>query len=169
MAQKQIVGLVSIHAGEPLATGVSASASFAGFTKLQQPYKGGITVTGTAPTQNKFYREGEKEPFFSLVDATSGGTEITWTHSDFDEETKAFYFGESGEDHFEGEKAFVFESNTGSALAFARLKYSAVLSGNVNMETPLQISVTASMLAPTTSGKAWDVIDTPKFTAEPAA
>lgn len=37
------------------------------------------------------------------------------------------------------------------------------------METPLQISVTASMLAPTASGKAWDVIDTPKFEAEPAA
>ena len=77
----QLVGLNSCHAGAPLPKGVKdagATALLKALTKITQPYNGGVTFNFSNPTSNKFYREGEADPFFSMRDPTSGTKEITW-------------------------------------------------------------------------------------------
>ena len=109
----QLVGLNSCHAGAPLPKGVKdagATALLKALTKITQPYNGGVTFNFSNPTSNKFHREGETDPFFSLRDVTSGSKEITWNIADFDDATMEFYFGTTeaakGE-LYEGEKSFV--------------------------------------------------------------
>lgn len=166
----QLVGLNSCHAGAPLPKGVKdagATALLKALTKITQPYNGGVTFNFSNPTSNKFHREGEADPFFSLRDVTSGSKEITWNIADFDDTTMEFYFGTTepakGE-LYEGEKAFVFDSKSGGSLAFARLKFTATLSGGLNTSDPLQIAVSADVLAPAEGGVAWSPIATPEYT-----
>lgn len=165
----QLVGLKSVHAGEPLPKGVKdagAAALMAEYTEIMKPYKGGISCNFSNPSYNKFYREGEAVPFFAKVDPTSGEKNITWNVADFDETTLAFYFGTTeplkGE-VYEGTKGFVFETASDKSIAFARLKYSATLAGGINDSDPLQISVSAEVLTPAEGGVAWWPIDTPKW------
>lgn len=176
----QLVGLKAVYVGDPLPKGVKdegAAALMAKFTKIMQPYKGGVSTNFSNPSSTKFYREGESNPFFAIFDPTSGEKALTWNVADFDDvdegtklSTMSFYFGveepENGE-MYEGEKAFVFVTESGKSLAFARLKYAATLTGGLNTSDPLQISVSAEVLAPSEGGVAWWPIDTPDFgTAE---
>ena len=172
----QLVGLKSVHAGAPLPKGVlddGAAALMAKYTEIMKPYKGGVTFNFSSPSSNKFYREGEAMPFAAIVDPTTGESSISWNIADFDDvdtETKkstmTLYFGteepKRGET-YENEMGFVFETKTGKSLAFARLRYSATLSGGINDSDPVQIAVTAEVLAPTEGGVAWWPIDTPAF------
>lgn len=166
----QLVGLKSCHAGNPLPKGVKdtgAEALLKALTKITQPYQGGVTFNFSNPTSNKFYREGEADPFFSTRDPTSGSKEVTWNVADFDDDTLEMYFGttEPAEGKlYEGEKAFVFDAESGASIAFARLKYTASLSGSLNTSDPLQIAVSADVLAPEQGGVAWWPIATPKYT-----
>lgn len=166
----QLVGLKSCHAGNPLPKGVKdtgAEALLKALTKITQPYQGGVTFNFSNPTSNKFYREGEADPFFSMRDPTSGSKEVTWNVADFDDDTLAMYFGttEPAEGKlYEGEKAFVFDAESGASIAFARLKYTASLSGSLNTSDPLQIAVSADVLAPEQGGIAWWPIATPEYT-----
>lgn len=166
----QLVGLKSCHAGNPLPKGVKdtgAEALLKALTKITQPYQGGVTFNFSNPTSNKFYREGEADPFFSMRDPTSGSKEVTWNVADFDDGTLKMYFGttEPAEGKlYEGEKAFVFDAESGASIAFARLKYTASLSGSLNTSDPLQIAVSADVLAPEQGGIAWWPIATPKYT-----
>lgn len=166
----QLVGLKSCHAGDPLPKGVKdtgASTLLAALKKITQPYQGGITFNFSNPTSNKFHREGEADPFFSMRDPTTGSKEVTWNVADFDDDTLGFYFGTTepakGE-LYEGEKAFVFDAESGGSIAFARLKYTASLSGSLNTGDPLQIAVSADVLAPEQGGIAWWPIATPEYT-----
>lgn len=166
----QLVGLKSCHAGNPLPKGVKdtgAEALLKALTKITQPYQGGVTFNFSNPTSNKFYREGEADPFFSVRDPTSGSKEVTWNVADFDDDTLEMYFGttEPAEGKlYEGEKAFVFDAESGASIAFARLKYTASLSGSLNTSDPLQIAVSADVLAPEQGGIAWWPIATPEYT-----
>ena len=166
----QLVGLKSCHAGNPLPKGVKdigAEALLKALTKITQPYQGGVTFNFSNPTSNKFYREGEADPFFSMRDPTSGSKEVTWNVADFDDDTIEMYFGttEPAEGKlYEGEKAFVFDAESGASIAFARLKYTASLSGSLNTSDPLQIAVSADVLAPEQGGIAWWPIATPEYT-----
>lgn len=167
----QVVGLKYCRAGNPLPKGVGDTGApdlIKAFTQITQPYDGGITANWTIPTNTEFRREGEVDPFFSMRDPSTGSKELTWTVADFDEDTLAFYFGgESAVEGevYEGEKAFAFDAKSGKTIVFARLKYVATLTGNINKSTPLQISVSATVLAPTEGGKSWGVIDTPAYSA----
>jgi hypothetical protein len=178
----QLVGLKSVHAGEPLPKGVKddgAATLMAAYQEIMKPYKGGISFNFSNPTSNKFYREGEALPFFTMVDPTSGEKTLNWTVADFDDaddkdeqgkilkaSTMTFYFGTDepakGE-VYEGTKGFVFETASGKSIAFARLRYSATLAGGINDGDPLQISVSAEVLNPAEGGVAWWPIDTPAF------
>lgn len=166
----QLVGLKSCHAGNPLPKGVKdtgAEELLKALTKITQPYQGGVTFNFSNPTSNKFYREGEADPFFSMRDPTSGSKEVTWNVADFDDDTLEMYFGttEPAEGKlYEGEKAFVFDAESGASIAFARLKYTASLSGSLNTSDPLQIAVSADVLAPEQGGIAWWPIATPEYT-----
>ena len=166
----QLVGLKSCHAGNPLPKGVKdtgAEELLKALTKITQPYQGGVTFNFSNPTSNKFYREGEADPFFSMRDPTSGSKEVTWNVADFDDDTLERYFGttEPAEGKlYEGEKAFVFDAESGASIAFARLKYTASLSGSLNTSDPLQIAVSADVLAPEQGGIAWWPIATPEYT-----
>lgn len=166
----QLVGLKSCHAGNPLPKGVKDAGAVAllkALTKITQPYQGGVTFNFSNPTSNKFYREGEADPFFSIRDPTSGSKEVTWNVADFDDDTLEMYFGttEPAEGKlYEGEKAFVFDAESGASIAFARLKYTASLSGSLNTSDPLQIAVSADVLAPEQGGIAWWPIATPEYT-----
>lgn len=166
----QLIGLKSCHAGNPLPKGVKdagAEALLKALTKITQPYQGGVTFNFSNPTSNKFYREGEANPFFSMRDPTSGSKEVTWNVADFDDDTLEMYFGttEPAEGKlYEGEKAFVFDAESGASIAFARLKYTASLSGSLNTSDPLQIAVSADVLAPEQGGIAWWPIATPEYT-----
>lgn len=166
----QLVGLKSCHAGNPLPKGVKdsgAEALLKALKKITQPYQGGVTFNFSNPTSNKFYREGEADPFFSMRDPTSGSKEVTWNVADFDDDTLEMYFGttEPAEGKlYEGEKAFVFDAESGASIAFARLKYTASLSGSLNTSDPLQIAVSADVLAPEQGGIAWWPIATPEYT-----
>lgn len=166
----QLVGLKAVYVGDILPKGVKdegASALMKAFKKITQPYKGGVTFNFSNPTSTKFYREGESNPFFAIFDPTTGEKNVTWNVADFTENDMNFYFGteepEAGE-MYEGEKAFVFVTESGYSLAFAHLKYAATLKGGLNTSDPLQISVTAEVLAPTEGGVAWWPIATPAFT-----
>lgn len=168
----QLVGLKSCHAGDPLPKGVKdagATALLTALTKITQPYQGGITFNFSNPTSNKFHREGESDPFFSMRDPTTGSKEVTWNVADFDDETLEFYFGTTepaAGELYEGEKAFVFDAKSGGSIAFARLKYTAVLSGGMSTSDPLQIAVSADVLAPAEGGYAWWPIATPAYTGD---
>ncbi|MDE5708503.1 MAG: hypothetical protein K2I32_03495 [Alistipes sp.] len=169
MESKQFVGLEAVYVGDPLPKGITdegAAALIAKFKKTAQPLNGGITFNFSNPTSNKWYREGEADPFASLRDASSGSKEITWNVVDFDDETLKFYFGTTEPDEgrlYEGEKAFVFVSKTQASIAFARLKFSATLGGGLNTSDPFQIAVTADVLAPVQGGRSWWPIETPSF------
>lgn len=165
----QLVGLKSCHAGNPLPKGVKdtgAEELLKALKKITQPYQGGVTFNFSNPTSNKFHREGEADPFFSMRDPTTGSKEVTWNVADFDDDTLRFYFGTTepakGE-LYEGEKAFVFDAESGGSIAFARLKYTASLSGSLNTSDPLQIAVSADVLAPEQGGIAWWPIATPEY------
>ncbi len=166
----QLVGLETCHVGAPLPNGINdtgAAALIKAFKKIKQPYNGGITFNFSNPTSNKFYREGEADPFFSLRDPTSGSKEVTWNVADFDDNTLRFYFGTTEPEEgklYEGEKAFVFDTKTGGSLAFARLKYTASLGGSLNTSDPLQIQISADVLAPENKGVSWWPIATPEYT-----
>lgn len=139
----------------------------AAFKRIKQPYNGGVTFNFSNPTSNKFYREGEADPFFAMRDPTSGSKEITWNVVDFDDDTLEFYFGTTEPTEgklYEGEKAFVFDTKSGASIAFARLKYTASLGGGLNTSDPLQIQVSADVLAPSEGGVAWWPIQTPEYT-----
>ena len=123
----QLVGLKSCHAGNPLPKGVKGTGAeelLKALKKITQPYQGGVTFNFSNPTSNKFHREGEADPFFSMRDPTTGSKEVTWNVADFDDDTLGFYFGTTepakGE-LYEGEKAFVFDAESGGSIAFARL------------------------------------------------
>lgn len=174
----QLVGLKAMYAGAPLPKGVKdegAAELMKAYTKLMQPYKGGINTNFSNPTATKFYREGESNPFAAIFDPTSGEKKVSWLVADFDDEdtetkesTMTFYFGKTEPDAgeiYEGEKGFVFVTETGKSLAFARLKFAATLSGGLNTSDPMQISVEAEVLAPEEGGRAWWPIDTPSFGA----
>lgn len=165
----QLVGLKSVHAGAPLPKGVTdegAANLMAQYVEIKKPYKGGVSFNFSNPSSNKFYREGDAMPFASIVDPTTGESTIEWSVADFDEETAKFYFGTTEPDRgevYEGEKGFVFESKTEKSIAFARLRYSAILSGGISDSDPVQISVKAEVLNPAEGGRAWWPIDTPTF------
>lgn len=166
----QLVGLKEIRVGAPLAKGVkdtSAATAIKAFAKIKQPFQGGITFNFSNPTSQKYYREGEADPFFALKDPTSGSKELSWNVADFDDDTLAFYFGTTEPEEgklYEGQKAFVFVAESGSSLAFANLKYAASLTGGMNTGAPAQIAVTAEVLAPADGGYSWWPITTPDFT-----
>ena len=127
----QIIGLKAVHAGNPLPKGVKGAGAadlMKAFTKISQPYNGGVSTNFAIPSSNDFYREGEADPFYSAIDETTGTKEVTWNVVDFDDDTMEFYFGTTepakGE-IYEGVKAFVFDSKSGGSIAFARLKYVA--------------------------------------------
>lgn len=157
----QFVGLVNAYAGTPLPKGVKdtgANALIKAWTKITQPYQGGVTTNFSMPTSTEFYREGEADPFYSVVDSATATKELTWEVADMDEATMAFYFGETEPEEgkiYEGEKGFAFVSKSGVTLAFARLKYSAILTGSMNATEPLRISVSAKVLAPAQGGAGW--------------
>lgn len=167
----QVVGLKSCRAGNPLPKGVKDTGALAlikAFPLITQPYDGGITANWSIPTNTDFRREGQADPFFSLRDPSTGSKELTWTVADFDDDTKEFYFGGDNAvagEVYEGEKAFAFDSQSGTTIVFARLKYVATLTGGINKSAPLQISVSATVLAPTEGGESWDVIETPTYSA----
>lgn len=165
----QLVGCKEIRVGDPLAKGVkdtSAEEAMKAFTPIKQPLQGGVTFNFSNPSSNKWYREGEADPFFSMRDPTSGSKEVTWNVVDFDDDTLNFYFGTTeptkGE-LYEGEKAFVFVTESGASIAFARMKFTATLGGGLNTSDPLQIQVSADVLAPEQGGVAWWPIETPEF------
>lgn len=165
----QLVGLKSVHIGEPLPKGVKApdaSELMAAYTKTTQPYNGGMTTNFTLPSSNDFYREGEDNPFWSAYDPTTGSKELSWNIADFDDETMALYFGTTEPEQgvmYEGIKGFIFDADSGSSLAFARLKYTAQLSGGMNKGEPLLIAVSAKVMAPAEGGCAWWPIKTPTY------
>jgi hypothetical protein len=172
----QLVGLKSVHAGAPLPNGVKdsgAAALMAEYKEIMKPYKGGVSFNFSNPSSNKFYREGDAMPFAAIVDPTTGESTISWNIADFDDvdtETKqstmTLYFGveePARGEVYENEMGFVFETKTGKTIAFARLRYSAILSGGINDSDPVQISVTAEVLTPENGGVAWWPIDTPSF------
>lgn len=157
----QVVGLNKCFAGAPLADGVTLDFKVSTLTAITQPYSGGVTLNFSNPTKNKFHREGEADPFASIADVKSGSKEVQWNVADFDKETKEFYFGTTEAEKgqiYEGEKAFAFVSKSNTVLVFARLNYSAILAGGMNASDPLQIAVSAEVLAPANGGKSWDVL-----------
>lgn len=163
----QLVGLTSVRVSDPIATGITGSEAIKDLKKITQPYQGGVTTNFSMPSSTEFFRENQTEPFYSATDPASATKKLTWEVADFDDDTLEFYFGttevESGT-IYEGIKAFAFDSRSGYTLAFARLKYVAILTGSMNTSEPLRISVEATVLAPETSGKAWWPVPTPTYT-----
>lgn len=156
-----------MRVGDPIATGITGSEAIKDLKKITQPYQGGVTTNFSMPSSTEFFRENQTEPFYSATDPASATKKLTWEVADFDDDTLEFYFGttevESGT-IYEGIKAFAFDSRSGYTLAFARLKYVAILTGSMNTSEPLRISVEATVLAPETSGKAWWPVPTPTYT-----
>lgn len=168
----QIVGLKSINVGDALPKGVTdagAPALIKAYTRITQPYQGGVTTNFSMPSSTEFFREGESEPFYSAVDTSSATKKLSWEVADFDDETLKFYFGDTEPDEgkiYEGVSGFVFNSNSGNSLAFARLKFMAILTGNFSSSEPLRISVEATVLGAEEGGKAWWVIPTPEYSED---
>lgn len=168
----QMIGLKSIHVGAPLPNGVkgeNANDLIAAYKKTTQPYNGGVSTNFSLPSSNDFYREGEADPFYSAYDPTTGSKELTWNIADFDDQTLEFYFGTTEPDEgkmYEGVKGFVFDAESGLSIAFSRLKYVAVLGGGMNKTEPLQIQVSAKVLAPEKGGRAWWPVVDPKYTED---
>lgn len=168
----QIVGCKAIYVGAPLPKGVKDEGALElmkAYKRIQQPYNGGISTNFSMPSSNDFFREGETDAFYSAYDPTTGSKELSWNVADFDDETLNFYFGETEPDEgimYEGIKGFVFVSESGGAIAFARLKYVAQLGGSINKTDPLQIQVSAKVLAPENGGRAWYPLkEVPEFNA----
>lgn len=162
MATKLYAGLKACFAG---AVG-SDGAAGTNLTEITKPYQGGVTFTGTAPTLNNFYREGEQFPAISAVDVSSGGIEVTWEVMDFDDTTLKFYFGDSAVSGipgavYRGEKTFRFDSESGNSILIPRLQYVAVITGGMSATEPLRISVTGTVLAPKDGEMAVGTITTP--------
>lgn len=168
----QLVGLKSVHVGEPLPKGVKdegASTLMQAYKKITQPYNGGLSTNFSMPSSNDFYREGESDPFYSAYDPTTGSKELSWTVADFDDETMAFYFGTTEPQEgkmYEGVKGFIFDAESGGSVAFARLKFVAQLGGSMNKTDPMQIQVSAKVQAPENGGVSWWPIATPKYTED---
>ncbi len=121
----QIIGLKAVHAGNPPRKGVKdaeAADLMKAFTKISQPYNGGVSTNFAIPSSNDFfYREGEADPFFTLQSTKRQARQkVTWNVVDFDDDTMEFYFGTTepakGE-IYEGVKAFVFDSKSGGSIA----------------------------------------------------
>ena len=167
---RNIVGLTSIHVGEPLPKGVKdtdATTLIKAWTKITQPYAGGIQTNFTLPTSTEFFRENEADPFYSASDGSTATKKLTWEVADWDDGTLEFYFGKEeiveGQ-LYEGVKGFAFDAKGGVTMAFARLKYVAIPTGGMNATEPLRISVEATILAPEQGGAAWYPITTPEYT-----
>lgn len=159
---KAYAGLKACFAG---AVGVDGAAGTT-LSEITRPYQGGITITGTAPTINKFHREGEQFPAASAVDAASGGIEVTYEVMDFDDATLKFYFGPAAVGGvpgtvYRGEKTFRFDSESGNSILIPRLQYVATITGALNASDPLRIAVTGTILAPKEGEMAIDTITTP--------
>lgn len=162
MAKKVVAGLKSCFAGD---VGVDGSAGST-LVQITQPYQGGVTISGTAPSMNKFFEENKAYPEISLPDVTSGGTEVTWEIMDFDDETLKFYFGDNArsgipDGSYQGEKTFRFDSLAGWSLIIARLQYVATITGTMSASEPLRISVSGTVLAPKEGEMAIAIVQTP--------
>lgn len=163
----QLVGLTSVRVGEPIKTGITGAEVIKGLKKITQPYQGGVTTNFSIPSSTEFFRENETDPFYSASDPASATKKLTWEVADFDDDTLAFYFGTTEAEEgtiYEGIKAFAFDSRSGYTLAFARLKYVAILTGSMNSSEPLRISVEATVLGPEEGGRAWWPVPTPEYT-----
>lgn len=167
---RNIIGLTSIHVGDPLPNGAKhtgAAALVAAWQKITQPYQGGVQTNFTLPTSTEFFRENEADPFYSASDASTATKKLTWEVADFDDDTLQFYFGtteiESGM-LYEGVKGFAFDAKGGVSMVFARLKYVALITGGMNATEPLRISVEATVLGPENGGAGWYPMATPSYT-----
>lgn len=166
-ATKLYAGLKACFAGAVGADGAAGT----NLTEITKPYQGGITITGTAPTVNKFYRESDQFPAITAVDSSSGGTEVTYEVMDFDDATLKFYFGDSAVSGipgttYRGEKTFRFDSESGNSILIPRMQYVAVINGGMSASEPLRISVTGTVLAPKEGEMAISAIVTPVTPAE---
>lgn len=166
MAKKTIGGLKECYAGEVGEDGVAGTD----LTKITQPYQGGVTITGTAPTLNAFYEENEAYPEISIPDVASGGTEVTWEVLDFDDATLAFYFGEKAVGGIPDKSAVQtktvrFDTLTGVSLLIPRLQFVATMSGQLSASEPMRILVTGKVLAPKEGEMAIGIIATPATTS----
>ena len=167
MAKKVVAGLKACYAGEVGANGAAGTD----LVQITQPYQGGVTISGTAPTMNKFFEENKAYPEISLPDVTSGGTEVTWEIMDFDDATLKFYFGDNAsagipDGSFQGEKTFRFDSLAGWSLIIPRLQYVATITGTMSASEPLRISVTGTVLAPKEGEMAIGIVPTPADDSE---
>lgn len=165
MATKTIGGLKECYAGEVGSDGAAGTS----LTKITQPYQGGVTITGTAPTLNAFYEENQAYPEVSIPDVTSGGTEVTWEVLDFDDSTLKFYFGEDAKSGIPDKsavqtKTFRFDTLTGISLLIPRLQFVATMSGQLSASEPMRISVTGKVLAPKEGEMAIGISATPATT-----
>lgn len=166
---RNIVGLTSIHVGEPLPKGVKdtgAAALVANWKKITQPYLGGISTNFSLPSSTEFFRENEADPFYSASDSSSATKKLTWEVADWDDNTLKFYFGTTEIEEgklYEGVKGFAFDAKGGVSMVFARLKYVAIPTGTMSTSEPLRISVEATILAPENGGAAWYPIQTPAY------
>lgn len=163
MAKKTVAGLKACFAGAVGADGAAGTS----LTQIAQPYQGGVTLTGTAPTLNKFFEENAAYPEVSIPDVASGGIEVSWEVMDLDNETLKFYFGESAtsgipEGSYTGEKTFRFDTLTGQSLLIPRLQYVAVVTGTLSASEPFRISVTGTVLAPKEGEMAIGIVETPE-------
>lgn len=64
----QIIGLKAVHAGNPLPKGVKdaeAADLMKAFTKISQPYNGGVSTNFAIPSSNDFIGK-EKQTHFTL-------------------------------------------------------------------------------------------------------
>lgn len=162
MATKVYAGLEACFAGAVGAGGAAGTT----LSKITKPYQGGITIAGTAPTLNKFFREGEQYPGATTTDVTSGGVEVTWEVMDFDDETLKFYFGDSAAGGipgttYRGEKTFRFDSISGNSILIPRLQYVATITGGISATEPLRIAVSGTVMAPKEGDMAIQTIATP--------
>lgn len=162
MATKTIGGLKECWAGEVGTDGAAGTD----LKKITQPYQGGVTITGTAPTLNAFYEENEAYPEISIPDVASGGTEVTWEVLDFDDDTLAFYFGANAVGGIPDKsvvqtKTVRFDTLTGISLLIPRLQFVATMSGQLSASEPMRIAVTGKVLAPKDGEMAIGIVQTP--------
>lgn len=157
-----IMGLKACFAG---AVGEDGAAGTT-LTQITQPYQGGITITGTAPTINKGYREGQQFPAALAADVSSGGVEVTWEVMDWDAETLKFYFGDKAisgipAESYMGEKTFRFDTGSGISYLIPRLQYVATPNGTIGSSEAMRFSVTGTVMQPKEGEMAIGIIKTP--------
>ena len=83
----QIIGLKAVHAGNPLPKGVKdaeAADLMKAFTKISQPYNGGVSTNFAIPSSNDFLSGRRSRPIYSAIDEATGIKEVTWNVVDFD-------------------------------------------------------------------------------------